>query len=298
MLKISLIIPCYNHGLYIMDAIDSVELHPDKDLYEIIIINDGSTDEYTINLLQELKNKGYNVIFQKNQGLGKTRNNGIKIAKGKYILPLDADNKISIEYINKSIEILDNNPEYCVVYGDAEYFGEKEGVWKVGEFDKDKMIKSNYIDACAVYRKSEWIKYGAYKEDMPYQGLEDWDFWLTLIENGGKFYYIPEILFYYRVLNNSMIASIMKDAMKQKILNSYVFYKHINLYADILDPISAHRDIIKLDNDIATLNKYIDQSKEEYETKINNLKKSTSYRLGNLFLKPFSFFKSLFNKII
>ena len=96
---ISIVIPCYNHGQYIDEAIISVEEYKNKD-YEIIIINDGSTDNFTNIRLEELKEGGYNVIVQKNQGLGKTRNNGIKIANGKYILPLDADNKITIAIYN------------------------------------------------------------------------------------------------------------------------------------------------------------------------------------------------------
>jgi glycosyltransferase involved in cell wall biosynthesis len=103
--KVSIIIPCYNHGKYIMDAISSVEKIEDKNLYELIIINDGSTDEYTNTLLKELSDKGYYVIFQENKGLATSRNNAIAISKGEYILPLDADNKIRPEYIYKGINI-------------------------------------------------------------------------------------------------------------------------------------------------------------------------------------------------
>jgi glycosyltransferase involved in cell wall biosynthesis len=88
---ISIIIPCYNQGQYILDAISSVEQYPDNSVYEIIIINDGSTDEISITVLKSLEEKGYHVLNQNNQGLSMARNNGIAIAKGKYILPLDAD---------------------------------------------------------------------------------------------------------------------------------------------------------------------------------------------------------------
>ena len=132
--KVSVIIPCYNHGQYIKEAIQSVEECREKDLYEIIILNDGSTDKYTIEILQELANAGYNVINQANQGLGAARNNAIRMARGKYILPLDSDNKIYPEYIYESIKILDAEPGIAMVYGDWEYFGEKTGRHSVGEF--------------------------------------------------------------------------------------------------------------------------------------------------------------------
>ena len=82
-------------------------------------------------------------------GQGKTRNNAVKLAKGQYILPLDADNKIKPEYISLGLEILNNEPDISVVYSDMELFGAKSGT-----FDFFKLLECNDIDACAVYRKS------------------------------------------------------------------------------------------------------------------------------------------------
>jgi len=288
MLKVSIVIPCYNHGEFILEAIESIEQCEEKTLYEIIIINDGSTDEFTNITLQNLKNKGYNVIFQENQGLGKTRNNGIKLAKGEYILPLDADNKINPIYITKSIEILDKNQEISVVYGNAEYFGEKNGLWNVGEFNKEKLLNTNFIDACTVFRKKDWEICGGYAEDMPFMGLEDWNFWLSLLKIDKKFYYLQEVCFYYRVSNNSMITLLQNEPFKGKYLKSYIFYKHIYLYADYTDPISAHTKIKNLEN-------YIEKLKNDYENKIYNLKNSKSYKLCNFLLKPFRFLKKYYD---
>ena len=222
--KISIIMPCYNHGQYIREAIQSVELCNDKGLYEIIILNDGSTDKYTIDVLQALANEGYHVVNQHNQGLGAARNNAIKKAVGEYILPLDSDNKISPDYIYESIKILDAQQHIAMVYSDAEYFGEKTGRNNVGEFNLQKLMIGNYIDACAVYRKSVWESLNGYDENMPVMGMEDWDLWLRMVLNGYKFYYIPQVLFYYRVLGNSMLSSIKSnDAV---VLENYMQKKH------------------------------------------------------------------------
>src|SRR5262245_16412104 len=105
---ISIIIPCFNQGHFLKDALLSLE-KCDKNLFEIIIINDGSTDESTNRYLRELSDQGLHVIFQNNTGLGQARNNGIMEAKGKYILPLDSDNKIRPEYLIKAIEILEKD---------------------------------------------------------------------------------------------------------------------------------------------------------------------------------------------
>lgn len=232
--KISVIIPCYNHGQYVRDAINSVEECGDKHLYEIIILNDGSTDAFTIQVLQKLAAEGYQVINQTNQGLGTARNNAIKKAKGKYILPLDSDNKIRPEYIYQSIKILEAQEEVAVVYSDAKYFGSREGLYKSGEFNLQKLMIGNYIDACAVYRKAVWERVGGYDEKMPVMGMEDWDFWLNIALKGYGFHYIDQPLFCYRVLKQSMISCIHSgnavalQAYMQEKYKTHLNRNHIN----------------------------------------------------------------------
>ncbi len=222
--KVSVVIPCYNHGQYIREAIASVEKCTDKNLYEIIIVNDGSTDAFTVDEMAKLANEGYHVINQENQGLGCTRNNGIKAAKGEYILPLDSDNRIRPAYIYESIKILDSQPNLAVFYGDAEYFGDTTGRHVVGSFNLQNMMVGNRIDACAVYRKSVWEAVGGYDEKMPIMGLEDWDMWMNMAFKGYSFYYVDEVMYDYRVLGNSMLRSI--DVSKKKILFKYMDEKY------------------------------------------------------------------------
>lgn len=205
---ISIIIPCYNQGHYLKEAVDSILLaHP----LEIIIVNDGSTDTATLNILKELSEKGFQIINQPNKGLGAARNTGIKAGQGKYILPLDSDNKISPESISEGIKLLEEDPSIDVVYGNAEYFGEKTGLWESGEFNLQRLMIENYIDACAIFRKLTWEKVGGYDEKMPLMGYEDWDLWLRIAFQNGKFAYINKTLFYYRYLSQSMIHSVQKD---------------------------------------------------------------------------------------
>jgi glycosyltransferase involved in cell wall biosynthesis len=230
--RISIIIPCYNHGQYIREALDSVEKVADKSLYEIIIVNDGSKDAYTIEMMDTLAAEGYQVVNQVNQGLGRTRNNGIRLAKGDYILPLDADNRIRPEYIYESIKVLDAHPEIAVVYGDAQFFGDKDKRHVVGEFNLQNMMIENQIDACAVYRKSVWEAVGGYDEKMPIMGYEDWDMWMNMTFKNYKFHYIPEILFDYRVLGNSMLRSISisnKKKLYRYMDEKYKSYMNMNI---------------------------------------------------------------------
>ncbi len=231
---ISVVIPCYNQGIFLKEALDSLELC-DKKLFEVIIINDGSTDHFTNKYTERLYEQGHHVIFQENSGLGQARNIGIKQAKGKYILPLDADNKIYPGYISKSLEILEKNEHIAVVYGNANFFGEKGGILKPGPFNLQKLMLGNYIDACAVIRKSVIEEVGLY-ENMKIMGYEDWDLWLRMAFAGHKFYYIDEVMFDYRVLASSMMRNLNRDIEKQNKIEQYFIEK----YSEQLSPESIN----------------------------------------------------------
>lgn len=238
-MDISVIIPCYNHGKYIREALANLVAIEGLE-YEVIIVNDGSTDSFTNEELQRIANETHpiplHVIFQKNTGLAGARNNGIALAKGKYILPLDADNRIETDYLVKAKRVLDNNLQAHIVYCVPYFFGDMEGrvTWSVDEFDIVRLIRQNYIDACAVYRKEVWQKNGCYNADMPFMGFEDWDFWLTSYTNGFGFHFINEQLFYYRMLPDSMISS---SSQKDKALVNaqYLASRHFDLYINVLE---------------------------------------------------------------
>lgn len=240
---ISVVIPCFNHGEYILDAIASVEASYEVN-YELIVINDGSTDAYTLNVLNELRDRGYNVVDLENQGLANARNHGITSAIGRYILPLDSDNKIRPDYMRKGIAILDASPEIGIVYGDVEFFGETTGIWSLPDFDLYRLMIGNYIDACAVFRKQVWQECGGYDLNMPDKlGYEDWDFWLSAAEKGWQFWHIPEVMFDYRTRSDSMVQTC-KQPINQKRLVHYICSKHIGLYTPRLADVIADKEFV------------------------------------------------------
>src|SRR6185437_5911128 len=110
----SIIIPCYNHGAFLRRAIASIEKIQGIS-YEIIIVDDGSGDSNTIRELELLKSEGYIVIQQNNSGPSAARNNGIRSANGKYIVPLDADDILRSEYVTKAKEVFESNPQISIV---------------------------------------------------------------------------------------------------------------------------------------------------------------------------------------
>jgi glycosyltransferase involved in cell wall biosynthesis len=224
--KVSVVIPCFNHGEFLSEAVASVTRIKRDDI-QLIVVDDGSTDERTRQEMDALVAQGTHVVRQENRGLAAARNAGILASTGEYTLPLDADNRLRAGAIEHGIRILDSNPQMGVVYGDAEYIGTRKGCWEVGPFDRDRLLEANYIDACAVYRRSIWEQNGGYDGTMPVQGAEDWDFWLSTLEHGWQFAYVPEILFDYRVAEESMLTRLRP--FEQQI-EKFLATKHGLLY--------------------------------------------------------------------
>ena len=218
--KVSIVIPCFNHGEMLRETLASIENSRHDNLAEVIIVNDGSTDLKTIELFAELADSKYTIFHQPNRGLGAARNAGVQLAKGEFILPLDSDNRIRQTYLTQGVNVLLKNPKVGVVYGDAEFFGEQQGRSVVPEFDLVRLVAGNYIDACALYRKSLWTSVQGYDEQMPWMGYEDWDFWLRVAAQGWQFHHLNEIAFDYRVLGSSMLRS--KTNHHQDELRAYI----------------------------------------------------------------------------
>jgi glycosyltransferase involved in cell wall biosynthesis len=222
---LSIITPCYNHGSYLDDCVQSVALEKHISKVEHIIVNDGSTDGATIEKLRSLQASGYHVIHQENRGLAAARNAAMAAAKGKYILPLDSDNKIIPEVMLKAVTLMERNGDVAVVYTNARRFGDVNGEWIVGRFDPAVMLYCNSIDACAVIRREVLEKLGGYDEKMPVMGYEDWELWMRIFFSGGKFHYLEETGFYYRVLADSMVRTI--SVTKLDDTRQYIFRKNM-----------------------------------------------------------------------
>ena len=228
---LSVIMPCFNHGKYLQEALDSIQKEKVAYPFEVIIVDDGSTDAFTLTKLEELKAHGYIVIHQKNAGPAAARNTGVANAKGKYILPMDADNMITPEYINTGIAILEKG-EYQVTYCTPVFFGDTGAAsraFKSQPFDITELLAANYIDNCAVYLKEVWVKNNGYDTSIPYWGHEDWEFWINAFANGFKFYFITQKLFHYRIVAAS-VAEQFKDQKKLEDNRCYIMQKHHQLY--------------------------------------------------------------------
>jgi glycosyltransferase involved in cell wall biosynthesis/SAM-dependent methyltransferase len=261
--KVSVVIPCYNDGPMLREALASIEEVRNPNLLEVIIVDDGSSEAQTTGILREVAEAGYCVVSQPNRGLGAARNAGIRLAKGEFILPLDSDNRLRGVYLNEGVSVLKNNPNVGVIYADAEYFGEKSGRWHVPEFNLLSLIGENFIDACALFRKRLWEEIGGYDERMPRMGLEDWDFWLRVASHGGSFAHLPKIGFDYRVRRDSLIAKARPHGGE---IANYIFGK--------------------LEMACYKLLRELDQEVHNLSSRIRAIEDSRTYRLGRALLAP------------
>jgi len=293
--KVSVIIPCYNHGAYLDEAVQSVLDQTFQD-YEITIVNDGSTDQDTIKILKNFNRPKTQVIHTDNQGLPSARNNGIKISKGSYILPLDADDKIGKTYLEDAVQILDTQPDIGIVFCEAEFFGDRIGKWELPDYSLQDILALNMIFCCAMFRRIDWEEVGGYNPNMIY-GNEDWDFWLSLLALDRKVHKIEKVLFFYRFNENSMIQNLGRNRKKQikmlsqGYLNHKPFYEtHIGLIFDKI--LNDAEQMKKYKSEIEYLNTTIEylNIKKENLTNMNTylndsiriMQESWRYKIGSI----------------
>jgi glycosyltransferase involved in cell wall biosynthesis len=228
--KVSIIIPCFNSGKFIGEAMHSVDLCDSKEMTEVIIVDDGSTDNDTLVLLQAYRQAGVTVLRQDNGGPAAARNLGIANAKGNYLFFLDSDNKIRKDYISNAVRYMEADNKIGVVYGRPAFFGDAEDIrFHSQAFDMSKILVDNYIDMCALVRKSMLDSIGNFDENRIIIGHEDWELWLRAGWAEWKFYFIDKVSFDYRVRNDSLITQVNGE-YKIGLMKQYVYSKHWRIF--------------------------------------------------------------------
>ena len=227
--KVSIVIPCYNQGQYVRDALESARSQTYQNM-ETIIVNDGSTDAETAILLRTLApDFNTTLIETENHGLPMARNHAIERASGEFILPLDADDCLGRTYVEQAVSLMRATPNLGIVYCNAEFFGAQSGKWVLPEFSFPEMLFRNHIFCSALYRKADWAAVGGYNPNCIH-GLEDYDFWLSILELGRSVHKIPDTLFFYRQHPDSRAKSRSRDdIIKARV---QLFHNHTRLYTE------------------------------------------------------------------
>lgn len=261
---VSVVITCFNLGKYLNDAIDSI-LNQRYTNWECIIVDDGSTDiTQIVSLSFTEKDSRIIYLHKSNEGVSVARNYGIRYSKGEFVLPLDADDKISPDYIDLAVTELKKNPKLKIVYCEADHFGEKSGRWYLPSFSIEEILKGNMIFVSAIFRRSDFDKISGFRN----MGFEDWDFWLSIVEisENIEILKLQKVCFYYRIRSDS------------KFITDGVSY-----FDNCLSIYNYHKDLY-------------DKYKINPIYQFGNLytKKSIEYRIGNLIISPV---RSLYNFI-
>jgi len=207
--ELSVIVPVYNLGRYLPETLASIDAQTYRG-FELIIVDDGSTDPETIALLDRLRAEGRRVIRKPNGGLGSARNAGIAAATGRWVASIDADDLIAPEYFERALAVLRANPSLGYACALVRCFETDPAVITAGwiplgmaGFDRDLLLCFNIGGiAGSIFDRRAVLEVGGYDETLP--GYQDWDLWCRLAHRGVRGGIIPEFLFYYRVRPDSM----------------------------------------------------------------------------------------------
>lgn len=181
---VSIIIPTYNSAKQLSATLNAVFAQTIRDI-EVIIVDDGSLDN-TMRILEQYRNKA-TIITQKHAGRCAARNRGFAQSKGDYVIFLDAAAVMQPEMLATLKKGLDEHPDASYAYS-----GFRWG-WKTFQsfpYDSERLRTMNYIHTSALIRRKHFPGF-----DEKIEKFNDWDVWLTIMEQGHGGVYVPEVLF-------------------------------------------------------------------------------------------------------
>ncbi|WP_329805039.1 glycosyltransferase family 2 protein [Flavobacterium facile] len=279
---ISIIVPCYNHAKYLELSLQSV-LSQTYTNWECIIVNDGSQDN-TENISEKWCgfDSRFSYIYQENKGPSCARNKAIKESKGEFILPLDADDCISTDFLEKLVPELLNDASLGIVSCYTKFFTEtiEKTFFDLKPMGTDwkYLLYTNQLIATSLFRKKCWEEVGGYDEIMR-NGFEDWEFWIAITKTGWNYKIIPDFLFFYRKAKVSRQVNALKEYFESS--REYIYKKHKELY------------IKDFDNCMTVLFFEINQQREGKLI----IKNSIEYKIAKVITKPFRILSNIFHKV-
>jgi len=221
---VSIIIPVWNQAQYLAEAIESAlaQTHPDK---EIIVIDDGSPDKAAEIAAQY----PVRLVRQRNKGLASARNTGIMWAYGEYVLPLDSDDILKPECVERIVSVArETNAD--IIAPSIECFGIAEQATILMPAPTIEDFKGgNRIAYCSAVKRSVLLEVGGYSPRYDaLGGWEDLALWYDLLTRGRRIVTIPEPLVRYRVKEKSMWrdAEKNKEALWEQIIKDFPHVAH------------------------------------------------------------------------
>ena len=223
---ISIVVPCFNSGKTLERTIESIK-NQTWDEKEIILVNDGSSDKKTLEVLRGYKNDSQiKVVDQKNKGLSSARNTGVMHSTGNYLYFLDSDDWIDFNALEELYIFLQNHKNSSYAFLDCFLEGINKGIRKK-EFNLFEQMFINQIPYSIFIPKKIFIENGFYDENM-ILGYEDWEFNVRLAANNYYGKRLPKALFHYSVSNSGMLIS--KSIKNHINIWKYIKYKNSAFY--------------------------------------------------------------------
>ncbi len=243
--KVSVIVPCYNLGAYLDEAVESVLGQTFQD-FEIVIVNDGSTDPETNQLLVNYRRPKTRVVQSDNRGLPAARNLAIAHSFGAYLCALDADDRLAPTFLERTTRILDEDRSVAFVSCWLRTFGTEDWVWKQDRCDLATLLGECTVATPSLVRREAVREVGGYDEKMIVQGYEDWDLWISLAEQGFLGVIVPEVLFYYRRRHGSMSETCCRGETHLNLMR-YLVTKHEASYRQHLLELLVQKEATSCD---------------------------------------------------
>ena len=238
--RVSVIITCYNLGQYLDEAVDSVLSQTCQD-FEILVVDDGSTDPATEAMLADYRRPRTRVIRIAHGGVAAARNVGIANTTGAYLCAMDADDRFEPSYLAKAVPVLDGDPSVTFVSCWLRTFGDEDWEWKPERCDLPTLLWEDTVLTASLVRREAVLAIGGYDTAMPVQGDDDWDLWLTLVERGYRGVILPEVLFHYRRRPGS-VSTVCWHGPGHLPLAGYRVAKHRDTYRAHLLDVLLHQD--------------------------------------------------------
>jgi glycosyltransferase involved in cell wall biosynthesis len=225
---LSVVIPYYNMGMYVEDCVRSVLASTYPEI-EILIVNDGSTDEGSLQKLELIAGwDRVRVLHYRNQGLALTRNEGARQARGSFLAFLDADDRVDACYYEKTIRALKTKDNVYFAGAWVQYFENSDQLWPTFTPQPPYALVHNPVNSSGLVYKREAFLSGGLNDPTVDYGMEDYESVISLLHKGYNGVIVPERLFFYRVRSGSMF----RDITREKLLysNKYIAEKHANYY--------------------------------------------------------------------
>jgi glycosyltransferase involved in cell wall biosynthesis len=191
--RIAVIVPCFNDGETLTETLDSLE---EQEPLEIVVVNDGSTDEKTLAIFGQLTARGLHVVDKSNGGLASARMAGVEATRAGYVFALDADDMAAPLSLSPLADQLDAQPELQLVWGDLQVFGDWSQQKRMAEYlDPWLVTYINEMPVAALIRREALLEAGGWQLAT---GREDWDLWQALAERDALGRRVPGVCLLYR----------------------------------------------------------------------------------------------------